>query len=279
MTLLLSSEDFCGYRPALVKKFSSFLTKASQGHKYQVKVIIAYREWLRHLYSSYGQRARKDGKVLNTNEFSEFLLFGRAPVTSYMDNHVETWGNEFGRDNLILVDYYGIEGAQRDIAHVFICDIMGFFCDRLQTLPFGTDDNLHWNVVYMHFINVLDDILTTKRMGFCEIRKIFQPKYIDYLTSKNVVFPSLSSNADMLTNERIRIDKEVHNKYHMLYSNRTINEEKIRSFKMEKLDVSSLLKDVKWLDFIDEEVKRLVSSGAICHLGSTEVVKESDLRV
>jgi hypothetical protein len=279
MTLLLSSEDYSGYRPVLVKKFSSFLTNAARGRKFQVKVIIAYREWLSHLYSIYGQRARTDGKVLNTNEFSEFLLFGQASVTSYMDKHVETWGNEFGRDNLVLVDYYGTEGAQRDIAHVFICDIMGFFCDRLETLSFGTKDNFHWNAVYMHFINVLDDILTTKRMGFCEIRKTFQPKYIKYLTSENVDFPSLSSNADILTNERIRLDKDIHTNYHMLYSNTTINEEKIRSFKMEKLDVSSLLKDVKWIDFIDAEVKRLVSLGAICHLGSTEVVKENESRI
>jgi hypothetical protein len=279
MTIVLSSEDYSCYHPALVKKFSSFLTKVAHGRQFQVKVIITYREWLSHLYSLYDQRAKIEGKVVNTNEFSEYLLFGGVTATSYMDKHVETWGNQFGRGNMILADYYGAEGAQRDIAHVFICDIMGFFCDRLQTLSFGTHDNFHWNPVYVHFINVLEDILATKRMAYCGVRQIFNSKFANYLISKNVVFPSLSSNADILTNERIRIDKEVHNKYQMIRSNRTINEEKIRSFKMERLDVSSLLKDVKWLDFIDEEVKRLVSAGFICHLGGTDVVKEDELHL
>jgi hypothetical protein len=277
MTIVLSSEDFSGYHPGLVKKLSSFLTKVAHGRQFQVKVIIFYREWLSHLYSLYDQRAKIEGKVVNTNEFSEYLLFGGVTATSYLEKHMETWGNQFGRGNLILVDYYGAEGAQRDIAHAFICDIMGFFCDRLQALSFGTHDNFHWNPVYIHFINVLGDILATKRMGFCGIRQSFNSKYVNYLTSQNVAFPSLSSNADILTNERIRLDKEVHNKYHMILSNKTINEEKIRSFKMEKLDVGSFFKDVKWIDFIDAEVKRLVSAGFICHLGSTEGVKEDEL--
>jgi hypothetical protein len=280
MTIFLSSEDFSGYNPILIKKLSSFLTTASHGNTFQVKVVMVYREWLSHMYSTYGQRAKTEGKVAGKNDFSEFFLFSKFSGSSQMDSLVRDWSHEFGRDNLVLADYYGMEGARRDIAHVFLCDIMGFFCDSLHHLPFGTHDNVHWDPVHMHFMNILDNVLNTKKMTFCLFRMVFQQEYLDYLTRKNISFPFFSSKWEFLIPERLRLDKDVHDKYgaHMLYSNRTINEEKIRSFHTEQLDVNRVLQDVKWINFIDSEVQRLVEKEAICHLGSKVVVKKHELR-
>jgi hypothetical protein len=290
MTILLSSEDYSAYPSVLIKKFSSFLTKAARGRKFQVKVVITYREWLSHMYSFYGQRAKTEGKVANMNDFSEFFLYSRYSATEffqvngytssfYMDALVENWGNQFGRDNLVLIDYYGMEGARRDIAHVFLCDIMGFLCDSLHRLPFGSDNNVHWNPVNMHFLNILDNVLNTKKMTFCLFRTVFQQEYLDYLTAKNISFPFFSSKWEFLIPERLRLDNDVHDKYgaHMLYSNRTINEEKIRSFHTEQLDVNRVLQDVKWINFINAEMKRLAGKEKICHLGNTVVVKKYEL--
>ena len=39
------------------------------------------------------------------------------------------YGSKFGFQNVVIIDYYGVLAANKDISYVFFCEIIGVFCD------------------------------------------------------------------------------------------------------------------------------------------------------
>jgi hypothetical protein len=270
MNIFASSEAFSVFNPKDLAKFAEFLKTTAKGKQFEVKVIVTYREWLRHTYSTYSEREKTEGKVFGLNSFAEFLVFPDVDYRKTLDRTIQVWVNQFGAKNVKILDYYGVEASHKDINHIIICEIMGTMCGKFERLTPSKSDNKQVNQVYLHYMHTFDNFLNGHYMKVCNPDREYQSQYVYYLSSKDIKFPVRESNLDLFKMEQIRVKNEFYDKFGdlILYKNSTANDEMIKSFSIQMLDVNKLYEDVNWINFLYSERKRLVESGKICSIGT-----------
>lgn len=255
-----------------ISNFQRFLSEAFHEREYKVKVIMTYREWLRVSLSFSESLLMHADLYENLSNFFDFLMFTKYDMTEKYSHLVELWGSIFGRENLIILDYYGMESARVDIVEA-VCRIVQGDCSHLTNLQ-STNNNVHLDLLYVQFIFIFDNFLHAHHMKQCELfSHAYKSKYISYLKAKKISFPGvMSSNLTELTPKRLQLNDQMYEEFGdlMLYANKTANEEQIRVFSFEALNENRIFDELD--EFMEEEKNRLLRERKLCHLHSGEKI-------
>lgn len=143
-TVIASNEDMSVWKANTIVALHDGVSELNaQGHQIDVKVVVVYREFISLMKSHYLYMAKEPEFELgflggNTHlvGFHLFLLnamedlgvqYG-GPIYN-IDLLIDNWCSIFGRESVVAIDYYGVQAADRDLAHAIICGVGGLFCD------------------------------------------------------------------------------------------------------------------------------------------------------
>jgi hypothetical protein len=275
MNVVISTENFSVLKADKVRVFKNWLEKAVQGYEVEVKIIVYYREWLNIMYSLYFEMQKKSQST-GVTTFSEFFTMNNVTDDSFSNEFkVQNYVQVFEEENMIVVDYYGVEATKKDIAYVFVCEILGVYCKEATELNNGkaSQENSSLNMVYLHYLYLLDIYLNTHFMRRC----VFDTNFLYWeaagLTARKIEFPTKVSHFDFYRDLAIRKDKSFQEKYtpRFLYGNHEANVQKINDFHVDELDVIAFYRVPKWELFMKEETVRYIKRGIICALDDAQV--------
>jgi hypothetical protein len=274
MNPLLSAEGLCELPVDEIMKLKSFILGVAAKNPVEIKIILYYREWLNFIYSTYAELAKSYNA--RTVSFPEFLLVeGDDLITrnsvqfpAMMKNYISV----FGEKNFILVDYYGVQARKRDIAYVFVCEILKVMC--LETALLNGDkrvvrhENEKPNAVYLHYIYLFNLYLNTHLMQLCTRDYRTNAAYIEELTKRNITFPAIISKLSLFREDAMEKDRKFHKDYGqlMLYNNHTANAEKIQLFQFEEVDIAQFSQNASWQLFMNKEMLSFIHKREICSL-------------
>jgi hypothetical protein len=277
MNILISGECFGSMSKSSLQRVKDYFHHLMNNRPYDMKVIITYREWLQLSMSGYAQAIKQHGKVGNKNNFMDLMIFSKDDYYSF-PAVVERWIGVFGRENVIVIDYYGLEGSHTDITYAILCEIAKVYCnEKFKTLEKGpADDNEKLDPIYTNFIFALDLFLNTHHMKQCTVEGAYERDYVKYLTEKKIKFPKLHTNLKLFLNDRFRLNAEMYEKYSdiMLHPNQTYNQQKIGDQQYDELDINALFQSAEWEEFMISEKARLLKAGKLCDLKTGNVVHE-----
>lgn len=266
--VFISAERFSLYNYEETEKVKALLLKISKNKEVKIKIILTYREWFSWSISRYGELLKKRGKVENANNFLDYMFYSGETFQTYYRELMETWARVFGLGNIFVIDYYGIQADKADIIEVIFCEIMHAFCGELHKFQQPPYTNEQLNPIYINYIFVFDNFLFAHGMKQCSLDLKHQEYYLNYLTSKQIKFPTLLSTLEIFRSERIRLNAEMYKNFSqlMLHANQSANEVAISTHVYHKLDTKELFQETKWQNFMQDEMNRLISDGKICNL-------------
>jgi hypothetical protein len=275
MNVVISTENFSGLETDKVVALKNWLEKASQGHEVEVKIVFYYREWLSFMYSVYFE-IQKQFQDTGVTTFSEFFTMNNVTADKFSNEFkAQNFAQIFGEENLVVVDYYGVEAAKKDVAYVFVCEILGVYCNKAAELNNGkaSQENPHFNMVYLHYMYLLEIYLNTHFMRRCVFDTNSLYWEVAELCTRKIEFPTKVSHFDFYRDLAIEKDKNFREKYEksFLYGNHAINVQKINDFQVEELNVIAFYRDPKWELFMKEETVRFIQQGLICALDDVQV--------
>jgi hypothetical protein len=275
MNVVISTENFSGLQPDKVVSLKNWLEKAVQGQEVEVKIIFYYREWLNSMYSVYFE-IQKQFQDTGVTTFSEFFTMNNVTTDRFSNEFkVQNFVQVFGEENMIIVDYYGVEAAKKDVAYVFVCEVMGVYCKEATELNNGkaSQENSHFDMVYLHYMYLLEIYLNTHFMRRCVFDTNSLYWEVSDLYARNIPFPTKVSHFDFYHDLAVEKDKKFQEKYkqRFLYGNHAINVQKINDFHVDELNVIAFYKDPKWELFMKEETVRFIQQGLICVLDDEKV--------
>jgi hypothetical protein len=274
MNVVISTETFSTLKAEKVAMLKNWLDKAAQGYEVEVKIVLYYREWLNFMYSLYFEKQKLYSTGVTT--FSEF--FAMNNVTANQFSHevkAQNFVKAFGVENMIIVDYYGVDAAQKDIANVFVCEILGVYCHKAAELNNGkaSQENSHFDMVYLHYLYLLDIYLSSHFMRRCVIHSRFLYGEAAGLAKRKIEFPIKVSQFEFYRDFAIEKDKHFQEKYkqRFLYGNHEANVRQINDFHVDEMDVIAFYRDPIWELFMKEETVKYIQQGIICALDDAKV--------
>jgi len=279
MNVVFSAEDLCGLQTHDIQNFKSLILSAAGEIDIQIKIILYYREWLNFIYSTYAELAKfyNAGAV----SFPEFLLMKddvlQASNSINFQKMITNYGSVFGKENMILVDFYGVEATGKDIAQVFVCDILKVMCKETSELNnkeheevggVVKHENEKPNEVYLHYIYLFNSYLNNHLMEFCLRDYHTNAAYVNDLTKRSISFPSVISRMIFLRDNAVEQDREFHTEYGqiMLYGNHSANVEKVQAFQIEEVNIEQFSRNSTWQLFMKKEMLDFIAKGKVCSL-------------
>eukprot|EP00981_Chlorochromonas_danica_P003369 scaffold647_cov253-Ochromonas_danica.AAC.7 len=132
--MVISSETFDRFDADALRRFQSTILSLSNNKKVIIRVIAVARDYFLRLQSAYAEKAKRSYSELSS--FAEFL-------TTYYDSLKIDYGLDslsrilprfeqvFGKESLTIIDYAGVRIAQKDIAQVILCEVIGLNCSGI----------------------------------------------------------------------------------------------------------------------------------------------------
>ena len=222
--LLISSENLS------ILELSKLITLAKFFDGFQITVVMVYRIFACRVLSLFNQ-------VAKTTK-NEDYTFSSALLYRYMDTHwvedfddlVTKFSKLFGIKNIKIIDYYGVQAANKNIAQVFLCEV--FNISSACALK-GLSNNLLNNDVRINSrVDLHKKQLTSVFQLYAAANNCsYRDHEHRYFIRNNIVWqnppPPLASNFTFLKRYSLFSDKNIREKYakNILYGNRTANEE------------------------------------------------------
>jgi hypothetical protein len=271
MDLLISAEALSKFDSLRVHSLKKFLDSAAHGHDYRVKVVVVYREWLVRLHSFYNFESFLSGKkVGNVNSFLEYIAFTNQEKLHRedMNLYMETWSSVFGEQNMIMIDYYGVKAAKQSFGKMFFCEVLHIFCEQPETVDDYGEVNVRGASLLSHYVNIFDNFLNSRNLRSCRLSRLYQENIIDGLANQNFALPVIKTDFSFLLKERLALNEDMFQKYQskMIFGDKGANELVIRSFSLDFLDINALYQNISWINFMDNELKRLSTTRHLCPL-------------
>jgi hypothetical protein len=267
-TMILSAEDLSTFHSDQVQLLKSFLPEDNK-----IKIVIFFREFLSRVYSTFAEVTKKNGG--KTTSFGQFL-FRTFDTISHM-NQIDTsalvtrWGNVFGGENIIVVDYDGVNAAGKDLAYVFVCEIMKTMCgdDQNEGGIWGgqvAHENEKPNILFLHLVYLVRFYVQTQGFSICSFDYPFITETLKLYEARRLTPPLLQSHLKVLQFFSKNMDSQFRY-YHsskILYSNETAAMKVLEGFTAEEVDEFSFYNDPNWMKFLKDEFWRLKKQNKLC---------------
>lgn len=250
--VIISSETFSVFDS--VNKLQ-FVKPFFQNH--HVHIVSFHRNPMSLLYSVYTEIMKTSDRAI---PFSSFIFrhhqeYDKAFYFKFLNAYAST----FGRDDLTIVDYDGAKAAKRDIALVFLCDIMGILCDA--KLPLANKPvNSQPLMLKFNLFHIVRNYL----LGLgCSFHQALTPANVleiiqgyDRLVEE---LPIIRMNAPILQDLAQRVDDQLRREFgdRMLYNDPIAARRQIESFYYYEVDEHAFLSNTTWTTWMRKEVKTL----------------------
>ena len=275
MSVLISAESLSSLSLKETGTFKQLMTDHFTKYSPDFKVIIYYREWLNFIHSFYLEEAKRN-KSFGANSFSEFMIARGNLWANIAHYDIQTvtsiYVSTFGMDNVVLVDYYGAEAAAKDIAYIFVCDILRTMCPEASKLNEGlaAHENAQYDEVYVHFVYMMNSFLNTRRQKICAITETFMRTYTSQLANRNVSLPVIQSTVPLLQEMAVARDSRFRADFgrSLLYGNVSANLRKIREFSVSSVDLPAFFSSRESMALLEEEQRRLTEMKVVCPISA-----------
>ena len=242
---------------------------------FDVTIVGVYREWISRLISSHNE--------INESVESGFVPFSRFIMT-LDDNYYNKanpvrlfnqWMEVFGRENVVIIDYYGSQAASQTLEYILICKVANIMCETPEIINFSA--NKHQNVatnllppqVYSIFADYVksqpgDCLLCTGKeffQGFMRKNLRNNQELLDKLPITNI-------SLNIIVDKSHYIDKQMRKQFesNILYSNKEINYDISAHIQPSiELNTEKFLTDRYWLNWMHEHYNNLKKSNSLCH--------------
>eukprot|EP01031_Cornospumella_fuschlensis_P026110 gene26110-31528_t len=230
-----------------------------------VHIVAVYREPLTRLQSIHSEIYKKaNGVVRSFHSFvTEYAEVKDAFFYSFIDRYVQ----HFGRENVTVLDYYGMEAIGRDVTRVVLCDVADVLCaepypsasrfanERVDMLPYELFE------MVTSFLAEFGCKMAPETRGPPQLRIIHgYAEAAKHLPTHEVPYSALSLLASVA-------DAEVREKYEdiMLYSNRTATAEALTRAKVTEINKPAFFANRTWTGWLHAEAQRLVREKVFAH--------------
>ncbi|RYH07323.1 hypothetical protein EON65_41895 [archaeon] len=251
---IISSESFSTFHKdsqfAALKNFLS-------GHSYHI--VAVYRDPLTLLQSSHSEVTKNaHGQV---RSFRTYLTgFSTSYKNTFFFPSFDRYVKNFGRENVTILDYYGMAAAQRDIVKVLLCDVVDILCKerypesppvnvKVDTLPYELFEMVNNQLTSMgckqgKHVTDHDQLLVIQ--GYREIAKRLPTRYL---------------HLDMVTELARLVDAQIREKYGdiMLYNNRTASAEARTRAQVIEVDKVAFFSSRNWTRWMQTETENLLN--------------------
>lgn len=255
--VIISSETFSAFAN---QKVLSRLKGFFAGHS--VHVVAAYREPLSLFYSIYTEVIKNTDHAL---PFGSFLLqHYKEHWRAFHYDSIRHFERTFGREHLTVVDYYGVLAADRDIAQVLLCEVIGILCDA--AIRADEPTNARPNMIPYNIFHIVRNYIRALGCSFHGNFNHFQAvRLIRSYADVAAIVPVLTTNLGMLAELSRRIDEDFRKAYGsiMLYDNRTAAVAATKRFSIVEVDESEFLASAVWSAWLRTEGQRLVNVGLV----------------
>lgn len=229
---------------------------------YKVHVVVAFRDSLTMAYSWYNQATRnaKTSMVLTFGDHlsREFSQYDRRVLS----NAIFEYGEVFGKQNMTIIDFYGMIAAKKDPAYVFLCEIVGILCDSFIK---PTEDNVSTDLKPYYLFNFVKNFAYSLGCKFSseDAYESILERYGDSNITRTL--PVLSSQNLYVANIARHIEQEVRAKFGsvMIYQNATANEAARAKLRVEEVDEAEFFRSEQWTQWLWKEVKMLRDQGLV----------------
>ena len=195
--IFLSSEEFDNMNIEQLQRLQ-FMLKG-----FQVKVIYVYREWLSQLTSWYFEHEKPE-TVQYSQPFSAFFMkiMNNLPPLLQPLQTLQNYTTIFGQNNMIIIDYIGVETSQMDISYVILCEIMNVLCKKKELFNIKERKNAKHSLIPTQIFSVVHSyIQINKKLQICnsQFRKHYLSMYNSLLTTTTTVSATYSTAATATT--------------------------------------------------------------------------------
>lgn len=273
LSVIISAEDLCNLdeeeifilRDALIHLIPSQV-------KIQFQVIIYYREWISRMYSTYAEETRKSlGKGISFSRHL-FIYYDKFYNSAQMNTLLlaRRYQKVFGMRNLVIIDYDGVNAARKDIAYVFVCDVLKTLCTESEGLnEKALRENRKPNIPFLHLVYLVQRHIQARGNTVCKFDDSFISETMRYFVTRKLSPPIIRSDVAFLHPLSRAFDIEFRKEFEAIirYSNQSATWESINQFYAEEIDEQTFYFDHGWIKFLNFEFDRLKRSGRLCTFG------------
>ena len=273
--IIMSSEEFDEVNSTHV----ATLKKHLKG--FNVTIVFVYREVLAQLISLHFElnRFEHENGVNFSMSFSGYLFrkLGGVPLLLRPVDELKLYADAFGVDSIRIIDMLGVAAAERDIAHVLMCEIGGVLCNlkhssNTQGSPTSHQANSAYSLLPSQVFSFYKSYLERQHNGTCHIcdsvwkeHTRFVARYKEHLK----VHPppeNITSNLALLVPFSQQADATLRDTYGaaILYSNRTVNLQAMAHVQVHEIDPELFLMNVHWNHWIHSEYELALAEKKLC---------------
>lgn len=263
ITLILSTEGFMVLHPWSLKVlFGRFLVN------YDVTVVYYYRFWINRVYSIFNQEARNvDLNSINIGKFFFHEWLAKYEIPFISDRAIlSKWSQAMGGpNNITVVDYYGALKRGLSAQQVFACDILKL-CEGPTPPEFKSHDGVNQATDLVdQQLYAIFSYLTKTSLG-CHMSlnpSAYHRKILELLEEarRDVPMTTRTPSATWL-NFSYMIDREVRQKYNMLYGDPAENAKKGSEFQYQEVSRVNIVTS-RWRDDLREVFFYFYDNGGI----------------
>eukprot|EP01040_Poterioochromonas_malhamensis_P013490 gene13490-14838_t len=287
-SIIISAEDLSRLKVSQIQTLKDELSRLIPlNMTLQFKVVILLREYMSRYYSLFVETMKMgDQRKEKGISFSRYLMysFDELQYWSQMDTLLlaQNYAQVFGKENLILIDYDGVNAAKLDLADVFVCKILNVSCNEVESLNkqdvIKERHNQRMSTPYLQLTYLIKFYVTTRNHQICYFTYPFIHSNIKYYHNQSIHLPIIRSNLTFLHNYSKTLDYNIRQEFrsNILYGNETAIHKVIDEFFIEEIDEQSFYNDYHWMKFQHSEYERLRKTEKLCpmersHLRKTEL--------
>lgn len=261
------------------EKMSAVDTKAGFEHirklfsGRRIHIVAAYRESLTVSYSYYNQCGRYKPDVL---PFSNYLTRNYDHLFAHMfHSSFANYAQEFGKENMTIIDFNGVMAVKKDMAHVFLCEMLGAQCN-MEIIP---DERSHPSLdLLTHYLFILVRNLAKTLQCKVSLSKQKYRKIVDGYEELDLkALPVNELRFEGMAELARRVDAEIRRDFSdiMLYNNREAAMSALNKFSVREVDANKFHDSVVWTKWLWAEVQLLQTEGVFTNCAVSGVIKSN----
>lgn len=285
--ILISTEDLCALSSEGVKYLKNLLID------YRIiKIVIIFRDSLSRALSNYRQLyshtkfLRKKARQPDFKTYVNSLIVTKN-LEKYYHTIIEHYGDEFGYENIILIDYDGAIQAKKDLLHILLYELNDIPCDDLIQAIHPMINNInnansaerHTSLLFSGVISEIRDHIYLKK---CNTSLIYHAKLTRIILSflGNQTLPSITTKLkNIYYNDSLQIDDEFRMKYshQILYNNRNASINAVEKQSLVELDIHKFRNNAHWKKWTQNVILRLKTRSVITCQTTTSTINTTSI--
>ena len=266
--IIISSEELSYVNIQGIKYFKDMLAG------FDVTIVGVYREWTTRLVSLHNEQ--NEYKESDFVPFSRYILtldevfYNRAnPVRLF-----NQWMEVFGRENVIIIDYYGSQAASQTLEYILICTITNIMCETPEIINFSANklENNAESLLPQQIYSLFSYYVKSQPENclLCTGKVFFQGFLNKNLRKKQELLSKLPTSTISLKiffEKSTSVDKEMRKNFesNLLYSNKERNHNISHAILSSvELNTEQFLTDRYWLNWMHQHYLELYNTSKLC---------------